>query len=93
MHRAILIALILFSTFATDALARDVYVNGYTRSDGTYVRPLNENVIDTTTPSGKLSRRHQCRERHARRSHSTCVRLAASSEITEILFCAAEAVF
>jgi len=47
MKRLMLVAALLFTTTAVNAQQR-VHVDGYTRSNGTYVPPHNRTAPDTT---------------------------------------------
>ena len=54
--KKIVLMLFILSCFAIESFAKDVYVNGYTRKDGTYVRPhirsaLNQYKWDNYGPS------------------------------------------
>ena len=42
------IALIFLSILSTSALAHDVYVHGYSRSNGTYIPPYHRSSPDNT---------------------------------------------
>lgn len=48
MTKTILAAVLLALGFATTSFASDVYVNGYHRSDGTYVRPYVRSAPNST---------------------------------------------
>lgn len=47
MIRKMVFALLALAMFASSSLAGDVYVNGYTRRDGTYVRPHYRSAPDS----------------------------------------------
>ena len=39
MYKALISAIVLLWSFASSAMAKDVYVHGYTKRNGTYVAP------------------------------------------------------